>query len=156
MARYRDTSVFLIFKKERKKTMITLLAMILTQGAAEAAPPQSIARRLQALIPWGHSEGFTKTGAPCRLVFDTKRDPDPRKIEYARAQVMEEPSGSLADVEIFFDGYGGNVTGLASGRLVEARYDGKVLSARRSQGKVLVYAKDLSQEASCLVPARNR
>ena len=74
----------------------TALALLLP-ALALAGPLE----RLSALIPQGLSEGVTRTGAPCRVAFESALHPRTGLTTYVRALVAGEPTGELLDAEAF-------------------------------------------------------
>jgi hypothetical protein len=130
-----------------------LLALFLFLSPPAFAATHGLSERLAQLIPEGYSEGVTEKGAPCRLVFNSRSGPNPRQVEYARAQVIAEPEGNLIDVELFFQSGKGKTKGRWNASSAKAHHRQGTLSAKKTAKGVLVRAKNLltGLSASCLI-----
>lgn len=122
-------------------TALTLLLPVLA-----AASPLD---RLGAIVPQGLSEGVTRTGAPCRVAFESVAHPRTRRTIYARALVATEPSGELLDAEAFWRS---PRSSRKRGGAQPSR-TATITATPARGGKVLVQITDRARraEASCLL-----
>ena len=137
---------------------LVLLLSVLASLEASAASARDIARALEERLPAGETLG-TSEGAPCSVIASTNVGNDGRTIEFAQVQVLtdlDRRSGTFrrsTEVEIWFDGSQGPVSGTVDRHAVDARAgsDDEIRVTEQDQGRVEVLARSAEGRASCSV-----
>ena len=141
------------------KTAVVLLSLLAFHPLdASAASARDLARALDERLPSGETLGKTG-GAPCSVIAGTNVGNDGTTIDVASVQVLtdlDRGSGTFrrsTEVEIWFDGSHGQVSGTVDRKQVDARAgsSSEIRVSEQDQGRVEILARSADGSAACSV-----